>query len=208
MPQQQGKAKPPQSSPSDRAARVQRATRTAATHSSGKRTSTTGRAAKGAAAGAATGATLGSVVPGIGTAAGAVGGAVLGGGAGAVGAAKDRAAARRAARGSSGRVLVALFLVCMVVVAFSPLTDKHKSEPPAAFMKRMSAVMGLFFVLGLISSAGPGAAKASAGLGGLVTVALLVSERSVLTVLAAKVGTDAGEVPADDGPITPDEVQV
>lgn len=176
------------------------ATRTAAKVAPKGKTSVTGRAASGAAKGAAAGAALGSVVPGLGTLAGAGIGATVGGGAGAVGGARARGAEKRAARSSAHRLLIAMFLVSMVIVAFSPLTDKHRSEPPQAFMKRASAVMGLFFVLGLISSAGDGAARAAAGLGGLVTTALLVSERSVLTVLAAKVGTDAGERSPDDGP--------
>lgn len=214
MPQQQGTGKTPRrSSQSDtaRADRIVKGTRAAARTTSDKRTSVTGRAASGAAKGAGAGAALGSVVPGIGTLAGAGAGAVIGGGAGAAGGARARAAERRAGRSSAHRLLIALFLVSMVIVAFSPLTDKHRNEPPAAFMKRASAVMGLYFVLGLISSAGAGAAKAATGLGGLVTVALLVSERNVLTVLAAKIGTDAGDTFPDDGPpvtVDDDEVSV
>lgn len=100
------------------------------------------------------------------------------------------------------RVLVAEFAACMAVLAFSPLTDRHAEESPAAFMKRASAVMGVFFVLGLIASGGRGASRAAAGFGALVTVALLVSQRSLFVVLARKVGTGAGEKP-EEGPAPP-----
>lgn len=97
-------------------------------------------------------------------------------------------------RGSSARrLLVAEFMLCMVVLAFSPVTDKHKSEKPGAFMKRASATMGVFFLLGLISTAGRGAGKAAAAFGGLMTLVLLISSRSVFTVLARKFGPGVGE---------------
>lgn len=81
----------------------------------------------------------------------------------------------------------------MVVLALSPVTARKRNESPGAFMKRASAVMALFFVLGLISAGGRGASKAAAGFGGLVTLTLLISQRSLFVVLASKVGTSAGE---------------
>lgn len=100
-------------------------------------------------------------------------------------------------RGSSAhpsgarRLLVAEFIVCMVVLAFSPLTGKAPGA--SAFMKRGSAIMGLFFILGLISTAGRGASRAAAGFGGLVTLVLLISDRSIFTVLAKRFGQGVGE---------------
>lgn len=91
------------------------------------------------------------------------------------------------------RVLVAEFALCMVIVALSPVTDRKRGESPAAFMKRASAVMAVFFVLGLIASGGRGAGRAAAGFGGLVTLTLAISSRSLFVVLAGKVGTSAGE---------------
>lgn len=115
------------------------------------------------------------------------------------GSAMGRGLRSRSSSASSGpgtperRVLVAEFAVCMVVLALSPVTDRKRTEGPAAFMKRASAVMAVFFVLGLIASGGRGAARAAAGFGGLVTLTLLISSRSVFVVLAGKVGTSAGE---------------
>jgi hypothetical protein len=94
------------------------------------------------------------------------------------------------------RVLVAEFTLCMVILAFAPLTKKD--EAPAAFMKRASAIMGLFLILALLSTAGRGASRAAAGFGGLVTLGLLISSRSVFTLLAKKIGTTAGEGADDD----------
>lgn len=97
-------------------------------------------------------------------------------------------------RGSGARkLLVAEFTLCMVVLAFSPVTDKHKAEKPGAFMKRASATMGVFFVLGLISTAGRGASRAAAGFGGLMTLTLLISQRSIFAVLAGKMAPGVGE---------------
>lgn len=91
------------------------------------------------------------------------------------------------------KLLVAEFTLCMVVLAFSPLTDKHREEKPGAFMKRASATMGVFFILGLIATAGRGPARAAAGFGGLVALVLLISQRSIFTVLTTKLGKDVGE---------------
>lgn len=110
---------------------------------------------------------------------------------------------RRGSRSSGSRssnarrLLVAEFVLCMVVLAFSPLAGK--SPNAAAFMKRGSAIIGLFFLLGLTSTAGRGAARASAGLGGLVTLVLLISDRSVFTKLAGKFQPGVGEEIGDLG---------
>lgn len=95
------------------------------------------------------------------------------------------------------RFLVAEFAVCMVVLAFSPLTGK--SPTAGAFMKRGSAIMGLFFALGLVATAGRGAARAASGFGGLVTLVLLISERSIFTKLTSKLGKGVGEDDPSDG---------
>jgi hypothetical protein len=88
-------------------------------------------------------------------------------------------------------LLVAEFTACMAVLAFSPLTKTD--ERPQAFMKRASATMGVFFILALIATAGRGASRAAAGFGGLVTLVLLISQRSIFTVLAKKMGAGVGE---------------
>jgi len=158
----------------------------AALRAQGGKPSVTGRAVSGAAAGTATGAALGSVVPGVGTAVGAGAGAVVGGAGGALSGAKAKRAYKAAMRVNPGirRVIVAEFAVCVVIAALSPLTDRNKDEPPTAWMKRMTAVMGVFFLLALLSAGGRGMAKAAAGFGGLVTVVLAVSQRDLFAKIA------------------------
>jgi hypothetical protein len=156
------------------------------------RPSIAGRAAAGAAAGTATGAAVGGP-------AGAAAGAVLGGTGGALAGRKAKKAYDMAMSGGGGfrRILVAEFLVCMVIAALSPLTDRKKDEPATAHMKRLTAIMGLFFVLGLVSAGGRGAAKLAAGFGGLVTVTLAISDRDLFMKIGSIFGNNATE---PDGP--------
>ena len=88
------------------------------------------------------------------------------------------------ARSTARQLLVAEFVLCMVILGLSPLTDRHKEDGPRLFLRRAAAICVLFFLLGLVSAAGRGATKAAAGFGGLVTLTLLVSERSVFAALA------------------------
>lgn len=177
---------------------------TQAAASATPKTSVTGHVAGGAAKGAAAGATLGSVVPVVGTAVGAGAGAVVGGAAGGVSGHRAKKAAKRAkiaALGPGRQLLVAEFIVCIVILAMSPLTDKHKTEGPGAFMRRGSAVCFLFFILALVSAGGRGATKIAAGFGLLVTMTLLVSSRDVFAVLAKQFNAkdDSGPAgPTDD----------
>lgn len=168
----------------------------------GGKPSTTGHVASGAAKGAATGAAIGSVVPVVGTAAGAAGGAVVGGAAGGVSGRRRKQewkAAKRAALGPGRQIVVMEFVICMVILALSPLTDKHKTEGPTAFMRRGSAVCALFLILALLSAGGPKAGRVAAGFGGLVTLTLLVSSRDVFVVLAKKFNS------TKNGPAGPDD---
>lgn len=168
----------------------------------GGKPSTVRSAVSGAAGGAATGAAVGSVVPGVGTAIGAGAGAAIGGAGGAAKAHTSKRAAKaakRAALGPARQLLTAEFVLCVAILALSPLTDKHKSEGPQAFLRRGAAICALFFILGLISSGGRGATKVAAGFGGLVTLTLLVSSRDVFAVLAKKFNS------TKEGPAGPDE---
>jgi hypothetical protein len=97
--------------------------------------------------------------------------------------------------GNHRRILVAEFLVCVTILAFSPMTAKHSGDTPVAFMKRGASICALFFILGLVSAGGKGASKVAAGFGGIVTLALLMSSRDVFAVLAGKF---TGSGPADD----------
>lgn len=164
--------------------------------------SVTGRAVAGGAAGAATGATIGTAVGGpagtaVGTGVGAAVGSVAGGVAGHKAKRAYKAATREAPR--ARQALVAEFAVCMVVAGLSPLTDAKRNESPGSYMRRMTAIMGVFFILALVSTAGRGAARAAAGFGGLVAVGLLVSERNLFVKLAAAFGPNTSDAPAPTG---------
>jgi hypothetical protein len=150
------------------------------------RPSIVGRAGAGAVAGGAAGAAIGGPVT-------AAGGAILGGAGGAVGGARAKRAYRMAMRtnGRARQVVVAEFAVCVIIAALSPLTDAKRDEPAGAWMKRMTAIMGVFLILGLVSAGGRGAARVAAGLGALITVALAVSERDLFTKIASIFSTPA-----------------
>lgn len=90
------------------------------------------------------------------------------------------------------------FLVCMLVASLAPLTDKRKDEPAGSYMKRMSALMGLFLVLALVSAFGRGPAKVAAGIGGLATVTLLVSDRDLFMQVATIFGKKNAEGAGSD----------
>jgi hypothetical protein len=107
--------------------------------------------------------------------------------------------------GTARRAIVAEFAVCIIIAALSPLTDKRKTEAPGAFMKRMSALMALFLILGLISSFGRTASRLAAGLGGLVTVALAVSERDLFTKVGGIFGSTADAPAPGTGPMGVEE---
>jgi uncharacterized membrane protein len=169
------------------------ATRQALKRTEGK-PSIVGRAVTGAAAGTAAGAAVGGPV-------GAAAGAVIGGAGGALAGAKAKKAYKMAMHASLGarRLVVAEFLICMIVIALSPLTDKHKDESPITFMRRMTATMALFLILGLLSGAGPGAGKVAAGFGGLVSVAVALSNRDLFMKIGDLFGKSSAPTPlADD----------
>lgn len=174
----------------------------AAMRASGGKPSVVGRAGAGAAAGAASGAALGSVVPGIGTAVGAGTGAAVGGVGGGISGARAKRAYKASMRGDAGarRIIIAEFAVCIVIAALSPLTDRSRDEPAGAWMKRMTAIMGLFFILALLSAGGRGMARAAAGFGGIVTVVLAVSERDLFVKIAQIFRTkdEAADEPAGE----------
>lgn len=130
------------------------------------------RPAKGRASDVATGAGLGSLLDGIPRGSGKSG---------------------SGSASNAKRLLIAEFILCMVVLAFSPLAKRESTDTPVSFMKRGSAIMGVFFVLGLLTTAGRGAARTAAAFGGLVTLVLLISSRSVFSVLADKLAPGVGE---------------
>ena len=103
------------------------------------------------------------------------------------------------------RMLKAEWVLCMVILALSPLADPEGEEGAGAAFKRCAACTGVFFLLGLVATGGPKAAKAAAGFGGLVTVALVLSSRDVFGAVAARVqagftgGAQSGDLGAATG---------
>lgn len=173
------------------------ARRAAIRSTAGGKPSVARHTAAGGAAGLATGAAIGTAVGGpVGTAVGAAGGTVLGAAGGAIGGRKAKRAYKAAMRADTAgprRLLLAEFTLCAAITALSPLTDDKRNEPPTAFMKRFTALLALFFILGLVSAGGRGAAKVAAGFGGLVTVVLLVSKRDLLVKITQIMNTSKGD---------------
>lgn len=162
--------------------------------------SVAGRTAAGAAAGAAAGS---AIAPGVGT----VAGGVIGGTGGALAGRAAKKAYKLARHASPGarKLIVAEFMLCMIIAALSPLTDRKRDETPAAMMKRLTAIMAAFLFLGLLSAAGRGASRFAAGFGGLITIALAASNRDLFVKIgnlfgAQPIGSAMGEAgsPADD----------
>jgi hypothetical protein len=103
-------------------------------------------------------------------------------------------------RGSRPRQLLVMeFVTCAGILLFAPVSDKHAGDKPADWLRRSSALALLFLMLGLLATAGPKVGRLAASLGGLVTLTLLVSERDVLTQLAARVSPGGGSTPAAVG---------
>lgn len=171
------------------------------TKGAGGKPSVAGHTAKGAAKGAAAGAELGSVIPGVGTAVGAGIGAVGGGALGAHKGRKEKRAWARANRGAGTQVLVAEFVICMIILALSPMTTAGKDIAAKDWMKRGTAVCALFMILGMVGAVGPKATRAMAAFGGLVTLTLLVNQRSIFVTIADKLkttGTATDSTPPSD----------
>lgn len=86
------------------------------------------------------------------------------------------------ATGPSGRskptkIILAELVVCAAIIGLSPIVnDKITGRD---FMKRGTATLAVFMVLGLLSSVGPKAGKVAAGFGGLMVVAILIDQRSL-----------------------------
>lgn len=156
-------------------------------------------ATAGASSGAGTGATAARATSGAG--AGSTAGGTAGGSTASKSTANKKAAAGAGAgfglsqygikgskRGMS-RVLVAEFLICMIILGLSPLSAPETDSKPANFMKSGTAMAGVFVVLGLISAIGPKSSRAAAAFGALVTLALVVDQRSIFGVMVDKFGT-------------------
>lgn len=165
--------------------------------------STVGHTVGGAATGAALGTAIGG--PGVGTAVGAA----IGGGAGALKGHKAKESWKAAQRGDGAgarRALIAEFLVCIVILALSPLSRPVGEVKAADWMKRGSAMCGVFILLGMVSSIGPRTARAATALGGLIALALLLDQREVFGVIADRMRQVEGDQGDDQGDDPDDEV--
>lgn len=166
--------------------------------------STSRKAVHGAATGAATGAAVGSVIPGVGTAVGAGVGAAMGGASGAIDGRNAKRAAKaesRAERGSGTRLLIAEFVACMIILGLSPLAQKDgQAVAPKDWMKRATAICALFVILGTVAAVGPKTAKTASAFGGLVLLVLMVDQRSIFGVIAAKLKTTGTADVTSSGP--------
>lgn len=136
------------------------------------------RAAKGAAGG--------SVAGPEGAAAGALAGLLSGG--------KKHSGGNKA--------LVAELVVCMVLLILSPLIAKGGDITASKFMKKGSATLGVFIVLGIISTTGQTGKKVASGLGLLMTLTVLLNERSVFATITAAVTGNGVAIPAVHDPST------
>lgn len=108
-------------------------------------------------------------------------------------------------KGSMSRALVAEFLICMLILGLSPLTKAQGETKASAFMKTGTAMAGVFIILGLVSAIGPKSSKAAAAFGGLVTLALLIDQRSVFGKIT-EIFNSPGQTENDpEGSLPPDE---
>jgi len=93
----------------------------------------------------------------------------------------------KAFKGDTGKyrkMMIAEFIVCLLLLGLSPLAKGSGEMGPVRFMKRGTATCAFFIILGLLSSAGKGAAKAASMFGALVTLVLLVDQREAFGKLA------------------------
>jgi hypothetical protein len=115
---------------------------------------------------------------------------------------------------TGSKALVAEFVICMFILLLSPLTHSGADVTVAKFMKKGSATAGVFIILGFISVGGGSARKVANGLGALVTLTVLLNERSVFGELVKAVngqgvstvssGGDQSQGGDGDIPLTPE----
>lgn len=108
---------------------------------------------------------------------------------------------KHAARASGGgrKALVAEFGVCMALLLIAPLVGK--SDDAGAWMRKATAIVALFIMLGFLSAFGGTARKVANGLGLLVALGTLLSQQSSFTALLSAINSDtAGGAGAADDP--------
>jgi hypothetical protein len=91
--------------------------------------------------------------------------------------------------------------LCFLITLLAPMTNRRRDDPPQRFMKQAVAIMGLFFILGLVSAIGRGGAKFAIGIGGLVALVLTVSERDLFITIAQALTGTGNERPEGTAPL-------
>ena len=71
----------------------------------------------------------------------------------------------------------------MAVVGLSAVGVEDKSTAPSHMARRASALCALFFILAIVAEGSPGRRKAANGLGLLVTLGYLITEKDAFTAL-------------------------
>jgi hypothetical protein len=119
------------------------------------------------------------------------------------------------AKRTGRRTLLAEFLVCMAVVGLSAVGVEDPTKAPSHMARKASALCLLFFALSLLAGSGAssGRRKAANGLGLLVMLGYLATERNVFTALGnyfagtadkgkgGAEGTGGGAEEAGGGPV-------
>ena len=101
------------------------------------------------------------------------------------------------------RFLIAELMLCIVVIGLSPMVAKQSGKD---FMKRGSAILATFAILGMISSIGPKSGKAVVAFGGLITLGIFIDQRSLFGKVASVLSS--GRIEAEpDGPIGGEIIQ-
>jgi hypothetical protein len=108
------------------------------------------------------------------------------------------AKAKRAARSGARKILVAEYIVCMIILAFSPLTDRHGTDSVVTWMKRGTAMSVVFLLLGIVSSGGPRAEKMAAAFGGLIAIGLAMNDRDVFATMATRLAGSGASATAPE----------
>lgn len=111
-----------------------------------------------------------------------------------------RSASTGSAPGSAQRILIAELLVCVIVLALSPLSSPEGSVSAKDWMKRGTAVAALFIILGMVANVGPRSGRVAAAFGGIVALVLLIDQRSIFAVMTDKLRTLGADKPSSIAP--------
>lgn len=133
---------------------------------------------------------------------GAAGGSLAGPEGAALGAVTGLLSGGKGKSSSGHKALVAEFAVCMALLALSPLVNKGGDITVGKFMKKASATAAVFIILGFLASTGDVPKKFANGLGALMTLTVLLNERSVFGELVKAVGGQDVAIPAVGSPST------